>query len=307
MAITISPAKAAVDAAAKPYVGSMTATLDFQPASYAWYADGVMVHFGVAWTSSGPGVYTIPGPDITFAAAPKTVRADVQPVSGAMQSAQYTTADQRTPAAVTTTLVRQKNGVPIVSGETIPMTPWATPIPGQTQISLGWSHGAQGEASRADIIVRVAGHDEAGGISKVNINWGDGSDEDVGCENVSDVLFDHGHTYSGTTGNLTVTSTLYNRGAVAGAVGILPVTIPTDATGWRSSQYRLQEYQDQVGFRSVAVVGWRGITNDPKTFTLYNKRRGHTFNYQLQLREVDTTGRPLLTSALSAVASAGPW
>lgn len=301
MSVAISPTVVTVDAAMKPYAVVLSAAIDFTAADYVWTVDGNAVYAGFG------GSGTLPGPAVTFAARPRVIRIDVVRQSDSVvETDTYTTADQRPTPSISISLLAQKDGVPITSSAK-PMSPAVAPVAGETMVDLAWSYGAEGQPSCSDVAIRVLAADEADLVDYVRIDWGDGSWEDIDCFASPQTAFDRLHTYTDTTGSVTITGTIYKAVGGTNPPGNLGVDIPTDATGWRTSQYKITRYQDQMGFKETAVVGWRGITGEASAFRMYGIRRQHTYYFQLQLREVDPTGRPLNTSSRSNPSSVGPW
>jgi hypothetical protein len=301
VSVTISPTVGTVNAADKPYAVTLSATIDFTAADYVWTVDGNDIYAGYG------GSGTLPGPAVTFDAKPKTVLLTVVRQSDSVvETDTYTTADQRPAPSISVSLLTQKDGVPITDSIK-PTAPTVTPVAGETQVDVGWSYGAAGQNSRSDVAIRVSAADETGLIDFVRIAWGDGNWEDVDGANAHQLAFDLNHTYTSTTGSITITGTVYRGVGGSNTPGTLGVTIPQDATGWRASQYKITRYQDQLGFKETAVVGWRGITGEAAAFRMYGMRRQHTYFFQVQLRETDPTGRPLNTSSRSDPSSVGPW
>jgi hypothetical protein len=307
MALTIAPTVAVVNAETKPYDVALAALADFLPSYYVWYDNGKAVHSGTSYTVV-PGGYRIGGPQAAFPADPRVIHVDcVHAVGGAIESDEYTTDDQRPPPSLTVVLTEQKNGVPITDLITQPTTPVTAGVPGTTDIDLTWTPEASGRPAQADIAIEVDARDEADLVDWVRIEWGDGQHTDVECVCVSRAVINRAHTYVATTGNITITGTLHDSAGLASAAGTLGVVIPTTASRWRASQYRIGQYQNQMGFREISVVGWRGITDSSFALTFSGLRPGQTYYHKLQLRETDVTGRPVSTSAESLTASAGPW
>jgi len=301
MSVTISPTVAAVNAADKPYAPTLSAAIDFEAADYVWKVNGNTVYAGYG------GSGTLPGPVVSFSALPKTVRLDVVRLADSVtESDSYTTADQRPAPTSSIELLEQRDGVPITDS-VVPMTLGVSSVADEDQVDMMWSYGAEGEDSRSDVFVKIEASDETNFLDFVRVDWDDGNVEDFDTFGHAQTSFDAYHTYTDTTGGKTITATPYNTLGNPNSGDTLGVSIPTDATGWRASQYKITQYQDQLGFRETAVVGWRGITGEASAFRMYGKRRTHTYYFHLQLREVDPTGRPVNTSARSAISSVGPW
>jgi len=308
MSVTISPTAATINGASKPYLAQFTAVVDFQPFRYYWYVNGARVYSGVTYTNLGGGNYRIDGPTRQISAAPITIRAAVIDASdGSSEQAEFTTADQRTAATTSLSLLSQKDGVPIVDGESVPMTPVAAAVPGQSQIDFRWSKGAAGESPISRVVVRVAMHNEANNIDEFQVNWGDGNVETHDVPNLNRITRDLHHTYTGVTGLYTMQVNPSEAGTGSGPSASLAVQISADATGWYAQQYRIEERRNQPGFRQISQVGWRDISDSTGTFTMYSKRSGFSYYHSLQLREVDVTGRPIRTSAISGEVNTGPW
>ena len=305
MALVLHPTAAEVAAQSRPYTVQLWASYEHLPRSYAWYVNGSLRKEGTDIATNG--AYYVNGPTITFSNLPVTVRVDVvRDSDGVTVSDTYTTADLRPAPTTTISLVKQEDGVPITN-QIQPMSPWTVGVPGENVVSLGWSYGAQGYSSRSDVIIRIHSKDVTDYIDNISLDWGDGTVETIDCNNLPEVLIDRAHTYTATSGSQTVQITPYKPDGSTGAPDAMAISLSSDVTGFLANQYRIVEYQDQLGFREISVVGWRDIEGEPQTLSLYNHRKGHAFYHMLQLRYTDVTGIPKNTSALSNPSSVGPW
>lgn len=307
--ITIYPVVGTINSGTKPYSASFYADVDFVPGMFVWFISGVARYAGSTYTTPTPGSYRIAGPTISIPSAATIVRVDVyRAVGGALETETYTTAEQRDPASVTVTLADQKDGNEIVHGVSTPDTPVLSPVAGINQLNLTWSKISTGVDSLSRVWIRAAVSDQTGSISRITIDWGDGDTDNHDYDNLRDVLLDTSHNYTNTTGSKSIS--VYHAtalGQTPGPTGTLGVSITADATGWYAQQYEISRYRSHIGFQQTNPVGWREIESGDRDVEFYDVRRANTYFCRLRLRELDPTGRPIRTSAYSAVAYTGAW
>lgn len=305
MSITISPTVAAINAATKPYTVTLSATTDFEPRYTTWYIDSVENYKTSQSTGTGP-TWAVQGPTIIVRDEGVVIRLVIRNTSDVDSETTITTATYHATPTAEITLLSQDNGVLITDGTTVPMTPTAYGITGAEQITLGWSAGANGCSPSCSISVNVDIEDDEDFVSTYDINWGDGNTDTYQGYSRGKVYEDQTHTYS-TTGNMSVVLSVTDMDSAVSVTDTLAVVVPVSATGYRAGQYKITQYKNQVGFQQVNIVGWRAIEDASTLITLYETRQGYDYYFQLQLREMDFTGRPSRTSALSATAHVGPW
>lgn len=306
--ITIYPVVATINAAEKPYTASFYADANFIPSMSIWTINGRPRYVTTEYTPTG-GLYRVQGPSYVFSDAACVVEISMlHQIGGAMETVTYTTDEQRDPAALAITLVQQKDGVEITDGSTVPSTPIVSGIAGANQINLTWSRTASGHLSSSRVWARVVASDYTGFINRITVNWGDGFTDTHDYDSSRDVILDTTHEYVGTTGSKVVTAYHTTAGGqTPGPTGTLNVTVSTDAADWYTQQYEITRYRTQPGFMQVRPVGWRDIEAGDRDVEMYDVNKANTYYSLLRLRELDYTGRPIRTSAYSAVASVGPW
>jgi len=307
MTVTISPTVAAINAQDKPYTASFSGLLDFVPESYEWYVGGHLRLIGSIYTDLGAGAYSIPGPVYTFCHLPAVVLLRVKTGAGVFQQATYTTANQCPAPDTSITLLAQRDGVPIVDGVSVPTTPLASAVAGESKVDVLWTYGVVGASPQSRVSISVVASNKSDLVDTISVDWGDGNTDVFDQNAVTDAEQSARHTYTGVTGALTITASQHDPDGVLVDSDTRAIIIPADATGFYAQQYRIIQYQDQAGFREVCPVGWRPIVSAEQAIRLYNMRRGHQYHYMLQLREVDTTGRPVRTTLRSAESLVGPW
>jgi len=307
--ITIYPAVGTINSGTKPYEASFYAHIDFVPGTFVWFVNGVPRYAGNTHSPGPLGTYAIGGPTIDISSAATTIRVDIyRAVGGALATETYTTAEQRDPASVTVSLSDQKDGNEIVHGVSIPDTPVLSPVSGVNQLDLTWSKISTGRDALSRVWLRAAVSDQTGSISRVTVDWGDGSTDNHDYDDLRDVLLDTSHNYANTTGSKSIS--VYHAtalGQTPGPTGTLGVTITADATGWYAQQYEISRYRSHIGFQQTNPVGWREIEDNDRDVEFYDVRRANTYFCRLRLRELDPTGRPIRTSAYSAIAYTGAW
>lgn len=307
MTVTISPNQATIDAADKPYYADFSAEVDFVPKSYQWYFDNVAHYQNNTYSGSGP--YTILGPeDVLFSALPKEAKVIVTKLDDSTEEDSFTTADQRPTPSITIETLTQEEGVAIESLVSQPMPPTIIPVPNQNQVHVIWGTGASGQAPRSYATVRFHAEDQISYLDQIEVNWGDGETGAIDTYGFSEAMMDESHSYS-SAATYTVEATGRNLigGVSAAATGTITAT--ADATGWRATQYQIRYYQDQLGYRDRPLVSWREIGGDSSDldFVAYGISRAHSYYFYVQLRETDSTGRVVVTSAFSDTTSVDPW
>jgi len=306
--ITIYPTVTTVNAADKPYSASFYADADFVPATAIWTVNGRPRYATTVYTVVG-SKYRVQGPSYTIQEAACTVSVVMtRQYSPLSESQSYTTEEQRDPATLSVTLVSQKDGIEITDGTSIPDTPIVTGVAGANQINLTWSKLAAGALPRSRVWVRVTASDYTGYINKLTVDWGDGNTDEHTYQALRDVLLDTDHEYIAATGSRTIS--VYHTtadGYTPGPADSVNLVVSAAAADWYAQQYEILRYREQPGFMQVHPVGWREIETGDRAVEMYDVRRANEYYCQLRLREVDYTGRPIRTSAYSAIASVGPW